>query len=387
MMPGMKKTIFEDCSSLRNVALDTKTPFCFDGGCHDLMRLFGSTEGIVNGLKSRFDGAGLIAHKFCYLQSYHPVDHSLEGLRKELNGVSSANVSRDCLGMTPLHILACSAKPNLGMIKLVLEYQPQSLMTKDEWGSTPLLYAIWTDSPLEVVQILVDSHMKEGSPLDWDDMIETLCRHGVPLDILQRLLDIKQESFQDQNLNWQKASKELTTCALVRVPTFPSKTRGANRPTFAEMWQQDMVPFFEYWDAMLATLTQSSQQQELIHHINMMQQEFFSDRTNVDWQVLCLELIGSLSGWWKASSPRVSFKSFQFLIECDIPKRLNSIVVRKWHTEVKDLIEEIPSLTDWYTYWEKQFHLIHSKLVSYEPECRFLTNACLCLSLLCGKQK
>ena len=77
MMPGMKKTIFEDCSSLRNVALDAKAPACFDGGCRDLMRLFGSTVGIVNGLKSRFDGAGLIAHKFCYLQSYHPVDHLL----------------------------------------------------------------------------------------------------------------------------------------------------------------------------------------------------------------------------------------------------------------------------------------------------------------------
>jgi len=223
MMPGMKKTIFEDCKSLRNVAFDTKTPACFDSGCHDLMRLFGSTEGIVNGLKSRFDGTGLVVHKLCYYQSYQPIE-SLEGLRKELNG-SSAGVTRDSLGMTPLHILACSVKPNIAMIKLVLEYQPQSLTTKDEWGSVPLLYAIWIDSPLEVVQLLVNSHMKEGSALDWDGMIETLCRHGVPLDISQRLLGIKQGSFQDQHIDWQKTSKELTICALVRVETFHTGRR------------------------------------------------------------------------------------------------------------------------------------------------------------------
>jgi len=378
MMPGMKKTIFEDCKSLRNVFLDTKTPACFDGGCHDLMRLFGSTEGIVNGLKSRFDGAELAVHKLCYFQSYQPVD-TLEGLRKELNG-ASAGVSRDSLGMTPLHILACSAKPNLAMIKLVLEYQPQSLTTKDEWRSIPLLYAIWIDSSPEVVQLLVDSHMKEGSTLNWDGMIETLCRHGVHLDILRRLLVIKQESFQDQHIDWQKASKELTICALVRVPTFNSSSSRSP----AQTWQDGMGFFFEYWDAMLVTLTLS---QELTHHLNMIQQKFFSDRTNVDWRVLCEELIGSLSGWWKASSPRVSFKSFQFLIECDIPKRLDSIVVRKWHTEIKDLIEEIPSLRDWYSYWEKQFHLIHSKLISYEPECRFLTDASSLLELALWKAK
>jgi len=73
-----------------------------------------------------------------------------------------------------------------------------------------------------------------------------------------------------------------------------------------------MGSFFEYWDAMMETLTQSSQ--ELTRHLNMIQQKFFSDRTNVDWRVLCEELIGPLSGWWKASSPRVTFKSFQFLM-------------------------------------------------------------------------
>ena len=49
--------------------------------------------------------------------------------------------TRDCLGMTPLMILACSSNHDLELYRLVVEAYPQTLIWRDEWDGFALLYA------------------------------------------------------------------------------------------------------------------------------------------------------------------------------------------------------------------------------------------------------
>jgi hypothetical protein len=65
---------------------------------------------------------------------------------------------QDCLGMTPLHILACSSVHDLEVYRVVIEKYPANLITEDSWGAPPLLYAFWGAAPAEIIQFLVNSY-------------------------------------------------------------------------------------------------------------------------------------------------------------------------------------------------------------------------------------
>ena len=65
---------------------------------------------------------------------------------------------QDCLGMTPLHILACSTVQNIDLYKVLIDKHPGSLITEDKWGALPLLYAVWGDAGSDIVDFLVQSY-------------------------------------------------------------------------------------------------------------------------------------------------------------------------------------------------------------------------------------
>ncbi len=47
--------------------------------------------------------------------------------------LSDVGKLQDIVGMTPLHILACSTKHHLEMYQLLVEKYPENLVTKDQW--------------------------------------------------------------------------------------------------------------------------------------------------------------------------------------------------------------------------------------------------------------
>ena len=51
-------------------------------------------------------------------------------------------LQQDCLGMTPLHILACSTVQCLEQYQLMIDKYPANLIVEDAWGAVPLLIAI-----------------------------------------------------------------------------------------------------------------------------------------------------------------------------------------------------------------------------------------------------
>ena len=115
------------------------------GGCNDLKIAFPNEDSdtISDALRHRFDD--LPIHKICYYQSYHPTETVMQNLKREINPwtanilgqLNASGKEQDCLGMTPLHILACSTQQNVEMYRLMIEKYPEALIMKDKWEIYP----------------------------------------------------------------------------------------------------------------------------------------------------------------------------------------------------------------------------------------------------------
>lgn len=360
---------FGECFSLRNASIPSGAQVSESSfrGCYDLLRLFGSEEMIIDELTSRFKE--LPIHKLCYYQSEDVIELlTSTGLLPDNNKVSlivpSVVHAQDCLGMTPLHILACSSAQNLGLYRFIVANSPSSLITEDKWGCVPLLYAIWSDAPHEIVQFLIDSQ-KSAFPnhaLDWDKMIENLCRAEVSIDAVKRLLDIHQASFPGETLDWQKAAQEL-----------------AIRFLFDHSNNEDCDSSFRHWGVEIEALNLSGVHQELIQRLMAMQQRFFANESEFELRNMCEEIVQPLTGWWQPGKTEASLDLFHFLVKCNIAERLNKIGVRKWRVCLENQVKMLP-LDDLIPLVD-----INSELVTYEQEYSRLEEAAFLLELALWK--
>ena len=179
----------------------------------DLRQLFGhSNAAIIREILRRFDG--LPIHKLVYYQSYD--QGVLQNLIAAINMRSGQSRSlrskldptgnqQDCLGMTPLHILACSSVHDLEMYRVIVENYPTNLVTEDRWGALPLLYAFWGDAPSEIIQFLLTSNKSiyPNHVFNWTMMVETMGRTDTPKESIENLLRVKQLHFIEQPINWE----------------------------------------------------------------------------------------------------------------------------------------------------------------------------------------
>jgi len=219
----------EQCTvlSVRNIALpsDCEIDTVALKHCADLGLAFPDADDDDNdatisaALKRRFDD--LPIHKICYYQSYHDTKTTVQNLKREINPWTSKppgqlNITgneHDCLGMTPLHILACSTKPAVEMFQLLIDKYPETLIMKDKWGDIPLLYAFWCNAPSEVVDMLVEGYksLHPEYEFDWKGMLETLAKRRLPLKNIQRLFNTQQHNFPDQDYDMKSLVMELAT--------------------------------------------------------------------------------------------------------------------------------------------------------------------------------
>jgi hypothetical protein len=209
---------FFSCFCLRNVAFPTDVVFGDDifidkymDIISDLQHLFGSNASIIWELQHRFDR--LPIHSIVYYQSYHQgvlqiliaAINLRSGQRRTLRSkLDPTGNQQDCLGMTPLHILACSSMHNLEVYRLIVDKYPVNLITEDRWGATPLLYAFWGAAPAEIIQFLLESYTTfyPGHVFNWTMMVETMGRCDTPKESIENLLSVKQMHFPDQPIDW-----------------------------------------------------------------------------------------------------------------------------------------------------------------------------------------
>jgi hypothetical protein len=151
-----------------------------------------------------------------YYISYYPV--VLEEIRNIImseNGeVDPTGLHQDCLGMTPLHILACSTVQLLELYQVMIENYPENLIVEDAWGAVPLLYAIWGDVPNEIVQFLVNSYQSfyPNHEFDWNNMVITLGRANASKAVIRNLLRHLQPTLSPEyNIDWDQILGELAS--------------------------------------------------------------------------------------------------------------------------------------------------------------------------------
>jgi hypothetical protein len=172
-------------------------------------------------LRNRFDGLPL--HRICYYHSHDPAEVAIRNLSSEL-GTQSSSISRasrgniDCVGMTPLHILACSTKHHLDMYQMLVSRCPGHLIVQDVWNEIPLLYLLWGQAPSDIVAFVANSMIEYQHEyiIDWGRMIETLCTGLAPFASIDYLLEVNQMYFPNQTLqdvDWRSMVRTLCTKA------------------------------------------------------------------------------------------------------------------------------------------------------------------------------
>mmetsp|Transcript_573 Transcript_573/g.1132 ORF Transcript_573/g.1132 Transcript_573/m.1132 type:complete len:264 (+) Transcript_573:1-792(+) len=206
-------------------------------------------------------------------------------------------------------------------------------------------------------------------------MVKTLCRAGVSVEIVQRLLQTQQTFFPEHSINWQMVSRELLVGCLVGCDSYER--------------------FSSIWSRMMEAFSASQAHQELIQSLLEIQQSFFPDQNNTNWQIVCEELVRPLKGWWQPepSDPELpkntSLKIFRSLVMCSIAERLNAVGVRKWRMKWLMYIENLAKRGHSMRYHElvPHFDSVHLKLVTYEQEFSQLKDAMSLLELAIWKSK
>jgi hypothetical protein len=124
---------FHLCHGLRNIAIPSSVNNIEKGileECEDLRCLFPNQNGLLEVLERRYDG--LPIHRLCYCHSYHATAATLQILKKGLESSTDVVKHQDCLGMTPLHILALSTKHRRRLYQVLVRRYPHYLVTRDE---------------------------------------------------------------------------------------------------------------------------------------------------------------------------------------------------------------------------------------------------------------
>jgi hypothetical protein len=217
---------FARCFCLRNIAFPPNAVFGDDdifideddNEMTDLQRLFGSEAAIIRELQHRFDR--LPIHKLVYYHLYH--QGVLQNVIAAMNmrSIQSRTLRskldptgnhQDCLGMTPLHILACSSVHNMELYCVMVEKYPTNLITEDRWGALPLLYAFWGAAPVEIIDFLLESYQSlyPGHVFNWTMMVKTLGRCDTPKERIEILLCAKQMFFPEQPIDWEYLLNEF----------------------------------------------------------------------------------------------------------------------------------------------------------------------------------
>ena len=218
----------------------------------DLQLLFGSELEIIRELEHRFDR--LPIHRLVYYQSYYQgvlqilleAINMRSGQRRTLRSkLDPTGNQQDCLGMTPLHILACSSVHYLEVYRLIVEKYPTNLITEDRWGALPLLYAFWGAAPAEIIQFLLDSYQSlyPGHVFNWTNMVKTMGRTDTPKERIENLLRVKQIHFPEQPIDWDYLLDEFASNSYVSFPGAPLQERMQFLVTCGLSTRVEALPF------------------------------------------------------------------------------------------------------------------------------------------------
>lgn len=145
---------------------------------------------------------------------------------------TASNISvgdTDCLGMTPLHILACSKRQDYDLYEFMHEnFGPRMRRystTEDRWGCLPLFYALLGDAHPRIRDFFVDELARSSPDYAFDTrrFVENLCRCGCSLDAIEYVFGTRRcdnnNMFPVKSVDWDQFVSDLAASASAqRVP-------------------------------------------------------------------------------------------------------------------------------------------------------------------------
>lgn len=110
--------------------------------------------------------------------------------------------------------------------RLIVAKYPANLITEDRWGALPLLYAIWGDAPIEIINFLINSYQSlyPNHEFDWTDMVIILGRANAPVAVIQNMLDVQHTLSPGYNIDWDQILLKLARLTLSTEPHAFSST-------------------------------------------------------------------------------------------------------------------------------------------------------------------
>ena len=178
-------------------------------------------------LKSRFDGLPL--HRFCFYHT-HPTMGYNDGIAWLDNYIRQtpppaaeySATETDCLGMTPLHTLACSGvHHDTRLYQRIYNLNPDALKIQDEKGRTVVDYILLTQAPPEIFDFFLDSMRKKWGefPFDFEELVFRLSRSRDDKitrcrgeELLRKLIQAQRTYFPDFEVGWSSLADTLRWC-------------------------------------------------------------------------------------------------------------------------------------------------------------------------------
>jgi hypothetical protein len=204
---------FNESNLLRNVSISPASNLTQEIFEHVLPTL-SNMDITLDMIMHRFDELPL--HKYCY-DSYSTraiqsvANASSEGFNQAVTRLPEHGLNQDCLGMTPLHILACSSNgQGIEVFQCMIDKYPNALLIEDCWGDLPLNYALYAEAPIEVINFLFKTHrqMWGDMPFDFGDMIQTVAHIAYP-DYVRDVIRAQRAHFPSLVIDWQRLVNEI----------------------------------------------------------------------------------------------------------------------------------------------------------------------------------
>jgi hypothetical protein len=204
------KNTFTDCTLMRNVAIVSAPPSLIPVTFEESFPSLRNMDLSINDIRGRF--AELPLHEHCF--TYHPLycdqtmgRTNLELFNEEVIRLTAHSRQLDCLNMTPLHVLACSAKGvDAKAYRCIIEQYPEALRIKDRWGDIPLTYALLSEASMTVIHYLFKKHkeIENTMPFDFGHMILRLSTSGgISVIFVRNLIRAQRTHFPDLEIDWQ----------------------------------------------------------------------------------------------------------------------------------------------------------------------------------------
>jgi hypothetical protein len=216
---------FARCNLLRNAAIPSTSAITqeqFASSFHTLC----CSDITLDLIKGRFDGLSL--HRLC--NNYNPapgtqaeVQSQCESFIQAVNQHSVLEFQRrDCLGMTPLHVILCSGKYNgMRVIQCMVEKCPDALLIQDKWGKVPLDYALLGKASIAIIDLLFATHSKRWEALPFDfgvTIFERLAWMHKHAQFVRDVIRVQRTHFPSLVVDWQHLAYAINPETITRIP-------------------------------------------------------------------------------------------------------------------------------------------------------------------------